>query len=127
MNYLITPALMGVMSAMLATQFESFAECCSELARAAETPARRARLVQMAHEYRRASSAMAPRSVSNVEHTRPLPPRRAHFSPALAGLFLYRLPKEPGRPGTPAGVLLLPATARGANPIGCPCSARRWP
>ena len=35
-NVFETSALMRVMSAMLATQFESFAECCLELARALE-------------------------------------------------------------------------------------------
>jgi len=38
----------------LAPQFENFAECCLELARVAETPARRARFILMAREYRRA-------------------------------------------------------------------------
>jgi len=40
------------MSATLTKQFESFAKCCLELARSAETTERRARLIQMAHEYR---------------------------------------------------------------------------
>jgi hypothetical protein len=39
------------MSATLANQFERFAECCLELARGAKTTARRARFIQMAHEY----------------------------------------------------------------------------
>ena len=39
------------MSATLAKQFERFAECCLELARGAKTTARRARFIQMAHEY----------------------------------------------------------------------------
>ena len=43
------------MSATLTKQFESFAKCCLELARSAETTERRARLIQMAHEYRLAT------------------------------------------------------------------------
>jgi hypothetical protein len=43
------------MSATLAKQFERFAECCLELARNAETMERRARFIQMAHEYRLAT------------------------------------------------------------------------
>jgi hypothetical protein len=52
------------MSKLLVTQFERFAECCLELARSAETPARRARLVKMAHEYRQATEMVAPRMES---------------------------------------------------------------
>ena len=44
------------MSVTLAKQFEGFAECCLELARSAETTARRVRFTQMAHEYRLATS-----------------------------------------------------------------------
>jgi hypothetical protein len=43
------------MSATLAKQFERFAECCLELARGAKTTARRARFIQMAHEYQLAT------------------------------------------------------------------------
>lgn len=43
------------MSATLAKQFERFAECCLELARGAKTTARRARFIQMAHDYRLAT------------------------------------------------------------------------
>ena len=43
------------MSATLDKQFEGFAECCVELARSAETTARRARFIQMAHEYQLAT------------------------------------------------------------------------
>jgi hypothetical protein len=43
------------MSSTLAKQFESFSECCLELARSAETTARRARFIQMAHDYRLAT------------------------------------------------------------------------
>ena len=38
-----------------AKQFEDFADCCLGLARSAETPPRRERLIQMAHEYRLAT------------------------------------------------------------------------
>ena len=43
------------MSATLTKQFESFAECCLEVARSAETTEGRARFIQMAHEYRLAT------------------------------------------------------------------------
>ena len=43
------------MNATLTEQFEGFAECCLELARGAETTERRARFIQMAHEYRLAT------------------------------------------------------------------------
>ena len=43
------------MNATLTKQFEGFAECCLELARSAETTERRARFIQMAHEYRLAT------------------------------------------------------------------------
>ena len=43
------------MNATLTKQFERFAECCLELARSAETTERRARFIQMAHEYRLAT------------------------------------------------------------------------
>ena len=43
------------MSATLTQQFESFAECCLELARSAETTERRVRFIQMADEYRLAT------------------------------------------------------------------------
>ena len=39
----------------LTKQFQGFAECCLELARSAETTERRARFIQMAHEYRLAT------------------------------------------------------------------------
>jgi hypothetical protein len=39
----------------LTKQFESFAECCLEVARSAETTEGRARFIQMAHEYRLAT------------------------------------------------------------------------
>jgi len=82
-NVFETSALMRVMSAMLATQFESFAECCLELAQVAETPTRRARLVQMAREYRRATRLMSTQRRSETigaysDH----PPRRSAASPA---------------------------------------------
>jgi hypothetical protein len=43
------------MSATLTKQFESFAECCLELARSADTTERRARFIQMADAYRLAT------------------------------------------------------------------------
>jgi ATP-dependent DNA ligase len=43
------------MSATLTKRFEGFAECCLELARSAKTTARRARFIQMAHEYQLAT------------------------------------------------------------------------
>jgi hypothetical protein len=43
------------MNGTLSKQFEGFAECCLELARSAETTERRARFIQMAHEYRLAT------------------------------------------------------------------------
>ena len=43
------------MSATLTKQFESFAECCLDLARSAATTERRARFTQMADEYRLAT------------------------------------------------------------------------
>jgi hypothetical protein len=42
----------------LAKDFEGFAECCLDLARSAETTACRARFIQMAREYRLATSLM---------------------------------------------------------------------
>ena len=44
------------MSVTLTKQFEGFAECCLEIARSAQTTARRVRFIQMAHEYRLAMS-----------------------------------------------------------------------
>ena len=46
------------MSTSLVKQFDAFADCCLELARSAETPARRSRLVKMAHEYRQANEIL---------------------------------------------------------------------
>ena len=43
------------MSATLTKQFDSFAECCLDLARSAATTERRARFTQMADEYRLAT------------------------------------------------------------------------
>ena len=43
------------MSATFTKQFESFAECCLELARSADTTERRARFIQMADAYRLAT------------------------------------------------------------------------
>ena len=43
------------MSATLTKQFDSFAECCLELARSAATTERRARFIQMADDYRLAT------------------------------------------------------------------------
>ena len=54
-NLFDTSALFARMSATLANQFERFAECCLKLARSAETTERRARFIQMAHEYRLAT------------------------------------------------------------------------
>ena len=54
-NFFEISALFACMSSTLAKQFESFAECCLELARSAETTARRSRFIQMAHDYRLAT------------------------------------------------------------------------
>jgi hypothetical protein len=57
-NFSEHTALLCVMSASLAEQFEDFAKCCLELARAETTP-RRARFTQMAHEYLLATSLIS--------------------------------------------------------------------
>jgi hypothetical protein len=61
------------MNSSLASLFENFAECCLDLARAADTPARRARLFQMAHE-QQATSLMDRRmeDVGGVERNHPI-------------------------------------------------------
>jgi len=51
----IAPHCLRAMNPTLITQFEKFAGCCLELAQRAETPASRARLIQMAREYEQAS------------------------------------------------------------------------
>ena len=55
------------MSATLTKQFESFAECCLELARSAETTERRARFIQMADEYRLATLLISEELSSDEE------------------------------------------------------------
>ena len=69
------------MSATLTKQFESFAECCLELARSAETTERRARFIQMAHEYRLATLLTSEELSSGPKSRRLLP---AAESPAEA-------------------------------------------
>ena len=50
---------LATMSTTLREQFEAFADCCLKLARRADTPARRARLMKMAHEYRQATALVS--------------------------------------------------------------------
>ena len=69
------------MSATLTKQFESFAECCLELARSAETTERRARFIQMADEYRLATLLTSEELSSGPKGRRLLP---AAESPPLA-------------------------------------------
>ena len=59
------------MSATLAEQFEGFAECCLELARGAKTTARRARFIQMAHEYQLATSLIRGELSPDLRSTTP--------------------------------------------------------
>jgi hypothetical protein len=47
------------MNTTLREQFETFADCCLELARRADTPAHRSRLMKMAHEYRQATALVS--------------------------------------------------------------------
>lgn len=61
------------MSATLTKQFERFAECCLELARSAETTERRARFIQMAHEYRLATLLTSEELSSGPKGRRLLP------------------------------------------------------
>jgi hypothetical protein len=51
------------MNPTFTVQFERFAQCCLELAQRAETPASRARLIQMAREYEQ--SARRPVVIEN--------------------------------------------------------------
>jgi len=54
------------MGPTLREQFLSYADCCLELALWADTPARRWRLMKMAHEYRLATAivtSIAPRPI----------------------------------------------------------------
>ena len=50
---------LAAMSTTLREQFETFADCCLELARRADTPAHRSRLMKMAHEYRQATALVS--------------------------------------------------------------------
>ena len=61
------------MNATLTKQFEGFAECCLELARSAETTERRARFIQMAHEYRLATLLTSEQLSSGPKGRRLLP------------------------------------------------------
>ena len=61
------------MNATLSKQFEGFAECCLELARSAETTERRARFIQMAHEYRLATLLTSEEPSSGPKGRRLLP------------------------------------------------------
>ena len=61
------------MNATLTKQFEGFAECCLELARSAETTERRARFIQMAHEYRLATLLTSEELSSGPKGRRLLP------------------------------------------------------
>ena len=61
------------MNATLTKQFEGFAECCLELARSAETTERRARFIQMAHEYRLATLLTSEELSSGPKSRRLLP------------------------------------------------------
>ena len=56
------------MSTSLRQQFEAFADCCLELARRAETPARRSRLVKMAHEYRQATALVSVKTAARQDN-----------------------------------------------------------
>ena len=59
------------MSVTLVKRFESFAECCLELAQSADATAARARLVQMECEYRQATSLIQEKpDVRRVANTR---------------------------------------------------------
>jgi hypothetical protein len=70
------------MSATLTKQFESFAECCLELARSAETTERRARFIQMADEYRLATLLTSEELSSGPKGRRLLP--AAESPPVIA-------------------------------------------
>ena len=61
------------MNATLTKQFEGFAECCLELARSAKTTERRARFIQMAHEYRLATLLTSEEPSSGPKGRRLLP------------------------------------------------------
>jgi hypothetical protein len=61
------------MNATLTKRFEGFAECCLELARSAETTERRARFIQMAHEYRLATLLTSEELSSGPKGRRLLP------------------------------------------------------
>ena len=72
------------MNATLTKQFEGFAECCLELARSAETTERRARFIQMAHEYQLATLLMSEELSSDLKDRRLLP-AAAGTAPTLPG------------------------------------------
>ena len=72
------------MNATLTKQFEGFAECCLELARSAETTERRARFIQMAHEYQLATLLISEELSSDLKDRRLLP-AAAGTSPTLPG------------------------------------------
>ena len=73
------------MNATLTKQFEGFAECCLELARSAETTERRARFIQMAHEYQLATLLMSEELSSDLKDRRLLQQQRARHPIAGAG------------------------------------------
>ena len=68
------------MSATLTKQFESFAECCLELARSADTTERRARFIQMADAYRLATLLTSEELSSGPKGRRLLPAAEAPAS-----------------------------------------------
>lgn len=94
-NLFDTSALFARMSATLANQFERFAECCLKLARSAETTERRARFIQMAHEYRLATLLTSQEPSSGPKKGRRLLP--AAESPLLiaAGVPASRAQTRP--------------------------------
>ena len=71
------------MNATLTKQFEGFAECCLERARSAENTERRARFIQMAHEYQLATLLISEELSSDLKDRRLLP--AAGTSPTLPG------------------------------------------
>ena len=83
------------MSATLTKQFESFAECCLELARSAETTERRARFIQMADEYRLATLLTSEELSSGPKGTS----TAAESPPLIAAEALVRAPRRARRQG----------------------------
>jgi hypothetical protein len=67
------------MNATLTKEFEGFAECCLELARSAETTERRARFIQMAHEYQLATLLISEELSPAAAGTSPTLPGRVHL------------------------------------------------